>query len=260
MRKNNLLKKRLSEGQPVIGTWSVLPSPGVAEVIAGAGFDFIIIDMEHGPSSFETAEDIIRACEISDCTPLLRVTKNDESLILRGLEVGSHGIVVPSIGNNLEAKRAIESIKYFPEGHRGLSPFTRSARYTIENSENMAAEENLLTLSVLLVEGVSGIEALDDILAVEGIDVIYLGTYDLSQSVGVPGQTHHVEVIKHLEECTRKVRDKGIAVGCLAQSHEDIARWLELGIQFIPYQADCALLNSACCIIRDKFTELTQSE
>jgi 4-hydroxy-2-oxoheptanedioate aldolase len=253
MRKNNSLKTSLSNGHPIIGTWSVLPSPSVAEVIAGAGFDFIIIDMEHGPSSFETAENIIRACEVTDCAPLLRVPQNDESLILRGLEVGSHGIVVPAIGSREEAKRAVESIKYFPEGHRGLSPFTRSAGYSAANAKNMTAEENQNNLSVLLVEGIKGIEDLDNILTVEGIDVIYLGTYDLSQSIGLPGQTNHVEVLKHLENCARKIRDKGKAVGCLAQSQKDVSRWLDLGIQFIPYQADCALLGSTCQAISREF-------
>jgi len=256
----NTLKKDLLDGKSVLGTWSVIPSSSTADIIGISGFDFIIIDMEHGPISFETAEDMVRACEVSRCTPLLRVPQNDESFILRGLEIGSHGIVVPNISSKLEAESAIKAIKYHPEGHRGFSPFTRSGGYTAKGADTLASRLNEQTLSVLLVEGTDGINDLDNILELPGIDVIYIGTYDLSQSIGFPGQTQHPEVLSLLEQCTKQIREKGKAVGCLAQSLIDLERWLDIGIQFIPYLADCALLNSACVDILNTFKEASQHE
>ena len=256
----NKLKQDLLNGKPVLGTWSVIPSASAANIIGLSGFDFIIIDMEHGPGSFETAEDMVRACEVSGCTPLLRVPHNDESLILRGLEIGSHGIVVPNINNKLGAESAIKAIKYHPEGQRGFSPFTRSGGYTAKGADTLASRLNEQTLSVLLVEGTDGIKDLDNILDVPGIDVIYLGTYDLSQSIGFPGQTQHPEVMRLLKQCTKLIRENGKAVGCLAQSLDDLEHWLDIGIQFIPYLADCALLNTACVDVLDTFKEAFQHE
>jgi len=253
MRTDNKLKRVLGEGKSVLGTWSVLPSTSVANVIASAGFDFIIIDMEHGPSSFETAEDMVRAVESEGCTPLVRVPANQDWLILRALEIGTHGVVVPQITDAAEARKAIHAIKYYPEGLRGFSPFTRSAGYAPKNTREIAGTQNARTLSVLLVEGVSGIANLDGILEVSGIDVIYLGTYDLSQSAGYPGQPDHPEVLNYIRQCTVKIMDKGISVGILAQTEKDMANWLGLGIRFIAYQADCALLAGACEHVRSSF-------
>lgn len=256
----NTLKKYLLDGKSVLGTWSIIPSPSTANIISASGFDFMIIDMEHGPTSFETAEDMVRACEVSGCAPLLRVPQNDESFILRGLEIGSHGIVVPNVSNKIGAESAIKAIKYHPEGQRGFSPFTRSGGYTAKGADTLASRLNEQTLSVLLVEGTDGIKGLDNILEVPGIDVIYIGTYDLSQSIGFPGQTQHPEVLSLLEQCTKQIRGKGKAVGCLAQSLDDLGRWLDIGIQFIPYLADCALLNSACVDVLNVFRKGSQHE
>ncbi|MBI2320747.1 MAG: aldolase [Chloroflexi bacterium] len=253
MRSANKLKERLRRGDTVLGTWSVLPSPAGANVIAAAGFDFLIIDMEHGPASFETAEDMVRAVEGAGATPLVRVPTNLDWLILRGLEIGAHGVVVPQIVTARDARAAVAAVKYHPEGERGFSPFTRSGGYTALHADRLAARENAQTLSVLLVEGVAGVQNLDDILGVPEIDVIYLGTYDLSQSAGHPGQPDHPEVVAFVERCVERIRARGVAAGCLAQSQADVERWHSIGIQFIAYLADCALLFHACLDVRRRF-------
>jgi len=255
MRKPNQLKVRLAHGEFVLGTYSVLPSAAVANVIAAANLDYIVIDMEHGPFSLETAENMVRAIESEGKTPLVRVPTNADWFILRGLEIGAHGIVIPQIGSPENAKSAISAMKYAPEGHRGLSPFSRSGGYTALNSDNLSVRENKETLSILLVEGVEGIENLDAILEVPGIDVIYLGIYDLSQSIGFPGQVNHPEVVNFVEECVKKIRSKGIAAGCFAQNVNDIKNLRKLGVQFIAYLTDSALLYHACLDVRSAFDE-----
>jgi 4-hydroxy-2-oxoheptanedioate aldolase len=249
MRKKNLLKEKLKNGETVIGTWAVTPSSSVANIIAASNFDFIIIDMEHGPVSFETAEDMVRAAESESSTPLLRVPSNNPEIILRGLEVGSHGIVVPQIENAEGAQKAVKAIKYYPLGNRGFSPFTRSAGYIAKGADLIAERENKETFVGLLVEGKTGLDNLDSIVNLANIDMIYLGVYDLSQSLGIPGQVDNPKIKDLLKSCTEKIRAKGIAVGTLAKTIEDIKEFQNLGINFIAYKADCAILSDACLAV-----------
>lgn len=246
MRQDNRLKVRLSKGDFVIGTWLTIPSPAVANVICAAGFDFVIVDMEHGSASFETAEDVIRAVESEGKTPLIRVPTSDDWLILRALETGAHGIVVPQITTKEEAEQVVASVKYHPLGSRGLSPYTRSAGYSSRKARDLAGRENERTMVIVLVEGSAGISNLDKIVKTDGIDVIYLGVYDLSQSAGYPGQTDHPTVLKFMKDCISQIIEAGVSVGCLAENVKEVNSWRNAGVQLIAYQADCSLLFDAC--------------
>ena len=259
MRKSNILKKKLKRGDSCIGTWSVIPSSSVANIMAVAGFDFVIIDMEHGPISFETAEDMVRALESESCTPLVRVPSNNESAILRALEIGAHGIVVPQIETPEQAKNVISAVKYAPVGNRGVSVFTRSSGYYAVGQQGRTDKENKETTVVLLVESAKGIKNLDAIADVGNIDVIYVGTYDLSQSLRIPDQIDSPKIIKEVESCVKRIKNKGIAAGVLAQNEKDIEQWLKIGIQFIPYMVDCGILHQACSNIINKFKNQLKS-
>jgi 4-hydroxy-2-oxoheptanedioate aldolase len=237
------LKYRLGRGETVLGTWCVLPSGDAVEAICRAGMDFAIIDLEHGPHSFETAANMARAAQVAGASALVRVPANRQELVLRALEIGSDGVMVPQIEDAIAAELAVKSIKYFPEGQRGFSPFTRSGGFSAHQVENLAQRKNAETLCVVLVEGVSGIQQLDAILVTPGIDVIYIGTYDLCQSAGHPGQPDHPEVLSLLESCVRKIVESGKAAGCLAQSVEQANEWQQMGIAFIALKADVALLS-----------------
>ena len=237
------LKHRLSEGEKVVGTWCVLPTGDAVEAICGAGMDFAIIDLEHGPHSFETAANMARAAQVVGASALVRVPANHQEVILRALEIGSDGIVVPQIEDAKSAEMAIQSAKYFPEGCRGFSPFTRSGGFSANQVEDLARRKNSDTLCVLLVEGVSAIENLDEILVTPGIDVIYVGTYDLCQSAGHPGKPDHPEVIRLLEVCVEKIVGSGKTAGCLAQSTQQAINWRQMGIGFVALKADAAFLS-----------------
>lgn len=245
MRKSNRLKRDLSEGKTVLGTWSVLPSGSVANVLGASGLDFVIIDMEHGSAGFETVEEMCRALESEGCTPLARVPENNESYILRALDVGVHGVVIPQIEDVRAAKQAASAVKYAPLGSRGFSPFTRTGGYSKENLDKRTEIENKETMTILIVEGVQGIKNLDAILEVPGIDVIYIGTFDLSQSVGLSGQVQHKKVLDLLEGCVKKIIKKGLFAGCLATGFDEARRWKEMGITFIPYLVDCTVFRHA---------------
>jgi len=246
LRKKNQLKNQLKNGETCIGTWSVIPSASAANIMGAAGFDFVIIDCEHGPATMETAEQMIRALESESCTPLIRVPSAHGPTILRALEIGSHGIVVPQIETVEQAKNVINAAKYRPIGNRGMSVFTRSSGYFAIDEKNRTNIENEETIVILLVEGEEGIASLDHICNLDQIDVIYIGTYDLSQSLGVPDDVDSPIVTNAVEKCVKKIRDNGIAAGVLAQSEEDIEKWIDIGVQFIPYMVDCGIFFQAC--------------
>jgi 4-hydroxy-2-oxoheptanedioate aldolase len=230
--------------------------------------DFVIIDMEHGSHSFSEVENMIRAAEVEGCTPLVRVAKNDESLVLRALDVDAHGVVVPHIESKIDAQNAVKFSKYFPLGQRGFSPFTRAGRYSLKRVAGHSELQNEQTIIVLILEGKEGINNLDDILGIEciesKIDVIYVGAYDLSQALGLPGQVDHPEVKKLLAECIMKIRLRGLAAGGhVAKNKTDIEWMCEMGMQFITLLPECAILANACenlyadfSAVKSKFSKL----
>ena len=250
MHKTNFLKQKLALGQTVLGTWSVIPSPTVSNILAKAGLDFIIIDGEHGPIGLETAENMIRACELEGCSPLFRVGDNNENLILRALEIGSHGVVIPQILSREDAQRATAAVKYHPAGARGYSPFTRAGSFS--PVENHAETSNLNTITMFIVEGEEGIDNLDEILEVQNIDIVYIGPYDLSQSVGCPGEITNPKVLKLMQYCCEKISDRGIIAGSFVKDGEYAKMLIDNGVRFLAYRADCdIIINSARSIIND---------
>ena len=254
------LKSSLKEKNKVLGCWNIIPSPSVSEIIGLAGFDFQIIDMEHGGITFETAENMIRSIEISNSSSLLRVPTNDASFIQRALETGVHGIVVPNISSAQEAEQAVKACKYFPDGTRGFSPFTRSGRYVSDNATELAKVKNEETVVVLLVEGTKGLNNLPDILKVPNIDVIYLGLYDISQSLGHPGNLDHPKVIEYIEHYVKLISGAGLTPGTIAINDSKLEWLISLGFDFIAYQADCSILSNATNRIAQQFKTLSSTQ
>lgn len=234
----NHLKQRLKKGDFLLGTWCILPSASSVNVLAASGLDFVVIDMEHGPISYETAEDMVRAADVGGCTPLIRVPRNDESDILRALDIGAHGVIVPHIETVADREKAIAGIKYFPEGKRGLSPFTRAGGYDPKDTATHAERENKKTMSVLIVEGKQGVANLEKIIDDKNVDVVYFGLCDLSQALGIPGQLNNPKLKNFVEKCVQKAKKQKIAVGAFTADLK-ILRWFkEIGIQFITYSLD----------------------
>lgn len=257
----NDLKSRLKQGKVVIGPWCIIPSPSAINVIASAGMDFVIIDMEHGPHNFQVVEDMIRAAETEDCATLVRVAKNDEALVLNALDIGAKGVIIPHIESRADAELAISYAKYHPLGKRGFSPFTRAGRYSLDNVQGHSEMQNKQTLVMLVLEGKEGIANLDDILTIEKIedkvDIIYIGAYDLSQAVGFPGQVDHPEVRKHLETCIDKINNCGIAAGgYVAKNSTDITWMCDMGMQFITLLPDCTIIFHAFESLYNDFCEI----
>ena len=174
----NKLKEFIKEGKAGIGTFVMCNSPDIVEVIALTGFDFIVIDTEHGPLSVESTQNLIRAAELRGITPITRVTECSETTILRSLDVGAHGIQVPQVNDRKTAEDVVRRAKYYPEGYRGIA-MPRAANYGTVNPLDYFKIENEETMVVVHCENKIGLDNLEEIVKVPSIDVIFLGPFTI---------------------------------------------------------------------------------
>lgn len=228
----NTLKRKLNEGKTTIGPFVGWPSPAMVENMGWMGFDFVVIDCEHGPMDYETAEHMIRAAELSGTTPILRIGLNEQQHIQRYLEAGAQGVMIPLINNAEDAKKVVDSVKYPPVGKRGAFS-GRSARFSLQPMAEYIKEANEETWVCLQIETPEGIENQDEIIATENADCIFLGPGDLSVNFGLPGQTMHEKVVDTIQGLTTKILDAGKIVGTLGVTAEQSLFWHERGIQWI---------------------------
>ena len=244
------LKKRLQKGETVIGPFVIVPSCTLVETLGYAGMDFCILDSEHGPLTMETCIDLVISAQGAGVAPIIRVGANDERLILRALDIGSEGVQVPQINVRADGERVVNSAKYAPIGERGLSVFTRAGNYFKEGGaaggKNHTDRQNDETAVIVHIEGKRGLDNLEDIMEVEGIDVLFLGPYDISQSLGVPGQVRSPKVERALKAATDKARKRGRAVGSYAKDTE-MGKWLlDLGVQYLSINVDATIYMQPC--------------
>ncbi len=244
--RENALKRKLQSGEFVIGPFMNCSYGAFIEIVGMAGFDYAIIDMEHGPLEVETAEDLCRAAQGVGLSPIVRVRKNDAPQIQRALDIGSAGVQVPQIETGEGAEAVVRPAKYAPLGMRGLSFYTRAGDYTMYGVEGYTDRLNDEQLVIIHVEGVTGLQNLDAIIAVPHIDVVFLGPYDLSQSFGIPGQVNDPRVIKGMEEATAKIRAAGKAAGTYAGDAATAKRWIDAGVQYISLGVDVGIFANAC--------------
>ncbi|MEA3485690.1 MAG: aldolase/citrate lyase family protein [Candidatus Aerophobetes bacterium] len=255
--KENKLKRILREGKVAIGPFMKFTDPAAVEIGGFAGFDFVIIDTEHGPISIETAQNLIRAAEIAGITPIIRVKENSSSSVLRALDIGAQGVEIPQISTREDALRAVEAAKFFPEGERGVCRFVRAAGYSSLEQYEYFESSNKEVMVIVHIEGVEGVKNLKDILTVKGLDVIFLGPYDLSSSCGLTGQVNHPLVIKKMEEAVKLSREANIAVGTFVDDIEAAKRWINAGVRYISFSVDVGIFYESCCRIVKNLRDLT---
>lgn len=253
---SNSLKATLEAGDRVFGTWSMVGSPVVANVLASAGVDFVIIDLEHGPMSLETVESELYAIEALGCSPVVRLPNSTDEEILRTLEIGTRSLMVSHVSSASDAERIASACRYKPDGSRGLSPFTRIHGYSEVDLPSKLAEANREMLVAVLVEGKRGIENLEEIAGTPGIDLVYLGVYDLSMAAGVPGEIDHPEVISLMRRSAEIIESAGIAAGSVARDYDYMRLLSDAGFRFVSYRNDTTLLRDAVATARSAFDEL----
>jgi 4-hydroxy-2-oxoheptanedioate aldolase len=216
------------------------------EIVGLAGFDFAIVDMEHGPLSVQTAEDLCRAAQAVSLAPIVRVRKNDPPQIQRALDIGSAGVQVPQIETRVDAEAVVRAAKYAPLGMRGMSLFTRAGDYTVFGTTGITDSLNQEQLVVIHIEGVRGLQNLEEIISVPHIDVVFLGPYDLSQSFGIPGQVSDPRVVRGMKQAIVRIRAAGKAAGTFAADVPTARRWMDLGVQYMSLGVDVGIFAKAC--------------
>ena len=254
--QNVHLKERLRGGETVIGTFSGIPSPSLVEAIGYSGLDFVVIDAEHGPVEIQTAENIVRAAEITGMAPIIRVPDNESHLILRALDIGAHGVQVPHVSTREEAELAIEYSKYHPQGKRGLSPFTRAGKYGLA-AENHTLRNNENVIVVVNIEGIEGVQNLNEIITVPEIDVIFIGPYDVSQSVGKPGQVENPEVVSCIKDSVKKIKNSDKSCGSFARDKKYLEILVDCGVQYVTYMVDSAMILQSYKNLKEFFEGLS---
>ncbi|RYG90233.1 MAG: aldolase [Alphaproteobacteria bacterium] len=241
----NPLKAKLAAGRPVIGIWSIIPSPVVAEIMGLSGLDFAILDMEHGIFHTASLDACVRAVEQAGAAPLVRIPGMDASAAQWALDLGSYGIVVPQIRDAADAAVVVGMAKYAPLGTRGYNPFTRAANYANPADNRSGKLNNDFSLTTVIIESRSALDSLDAICATPGIDVIYMGIYDLSVALGFDGDTRNPELVRIVESAIARIRAMGKAAGMMVRSEPDIERACDLGANVLVYGVDTFLIREA---------------
>ena len=241
----NKLKQKLLDGQTVYGPFCKLQDPSVVEIAALAGFDFVILDMEHGPLSVESVQTIARAAQAKGIEVVVRVTENSASDILRILDVGVNSIQVPQVNTAADAQKVVDASFFYPKGERGMCRYVRAASYTGIEKKEYFSSANLGTLTIVHIEGNKGLQNLEKIVSLDGIDIVFLGPYDLSQSCGYPGQTNHPEVVNKMKEAVMLAKANNKIIGTFCESPSDAHKWRDLGVQYISYSVDVGIILNA---------------
>lgn len=238
------LRTKWRQHIPTFGPFVQLNAPGICEILGHAGFDFCIIDTEHGVIGVETAENMVRASNAAGIVPIIRVAFNRPELLHQALGYGASGVHVPHISNPEEAKKAVWGSKFFPLGERGVCPFVRAARYSADKPI-FYEKANAETLVILAIEGSEGVDNLEEILKVKGVDAVFIGPYDLSQSLGVPGQVTHRKVLDKIREIADVAKQIGVAVGMFVEEPDVAKEWVKQGVLYCCLDVDAAMLFKA---------------
>ena len=238
------LRQQLSAGL-CAGIFSKTLDSAFVEAAGLAGLDFIILDSEHGPASLQTLHQHVRAARAGGIAALVRVPGLEPSGIASALDTGADGVQVPNISTADQARAAVDAARFHPVGQRGLCRFVRAASFGSVPAEEYFREANEALL-VLQVEGRQGVENLDEILAVPGFDVLFVGPYDLSQSMGRPGEVSAPEVLELIAQIAAKARARGVHLGVFCDSQDNARRFRDNGFRYLSYSVDVNIFLEAC--------------
>ncbi|HKZ79367.1 MAG TPA: aldolase/citrate lyase family protein [Pyrinomonadaceae bacterium] len=254
LARENKVKQRVQEGNTALGFVCRTLSPVVVELIGLSGFDFVWIDMEHTGADFATVENLCRAAEATGIETLVRVPDKNPTSILRALEVGATIVNVPQVEEPGEAEAVVRAAKYAPLGQRGFCSSSRGLRYGFDGeAQDAFAAANLRTMTMVQIESARGVENARKICSVPGLDAIFIGLADLSQSLGITGQLEHPDLV----DSARRVLETGKAAGkitaVLVATSEDATKWVKEGAQILCCGVDIPAISKALLRIRGEF-------
>lgn len=248
----NLFKAALKSGQHQLGIWNTLGGNTVPELLAGAGFDWVLVDCEH--SAVETIE-VLPALQAIAAYPqvsaVVRPAENSPVLFKRLLDMGAQTLLVPYVQSAKEAEVAVAAMRYGPRGIRGMAGMTRATRYGQVDNYFQEVEDELCLL--VQVETIAGLEALEAIAKTDGVDGVFIGPADLSASMGLPGQTSHPKVRAAIDQAIEQLQSLGVPSGILTLDTAESASFINQGTNFTAVGVDLALLANAVADLRQRF-------
>ncbi|HSA70149.1 MAG TPA: HpcH/HpaI aldolase/citrate lyase family protein [Burkholderiales bacterium] len=247
----NAFKRALRAGTPQIGLWSSLSSNYTVEVIAGAGFDWILLDSEHSPADIENLLTQLQAAAPYPTHPVVRIPWNDMVTIKRVLDIGAQSLLVPYVSTADEAKAAVSYTRYPPAGVRGVAGTTRATRFgRIPDYARRAHEQICLLVQVETQGALDNIEA---ICGIDGVDGVFIGPADLHASLGHPGEIANPKVKPMIDDAISRIRKAGKAPGILTPNEADARHWLDCGALFVAVGADVGILARGAEALAAKF-------
>lgn len=247
-------RNKLKNDECVYGVFMKTGDPMFVEAASLGGFDYVILDTEHGPVSIESQQNNIRAAEARGAVPIIRLKDSGENTVGKALDIGAYGIQVPQINSAEDAEKIVKFAKFYPYGMRGVCRFVRAADYSaMDRYEYFEESKNLLI--ILQLEGVKAIRNLDEILDVDGVDILFIGPYDLSQSLGIPGQVNNPIVVEEMKKIVEKAHKKNKIIGTFIDTPQDLVMWRDLGVKYLSYSVDVGIFLDACRDLMNKFVK-----
>jgi 4-hydroxy-2-oxoheptanedioate aldolase len=234
----------------MIGIFSKTTDSSFVEAAGIAGLDFIILDQEHGPISRDKLYDHVRAAKVTGMKSIVRVSELNHNSIGAALDSGADGVQIPNISNATEAKLAIKAARFHPIGMRGVCRFVKDADFGKKDKLEYFDDANKKTL-ILQVEGVEGISNIEEILSLEGFDILFIGPYDLSQALGVPGQVDHPKVLKVMKDVVLKAQRSNKKLGTFTDNVNMLHLVRDIGFDFIAHSVDVNIFLNACSNIKN---------
>jgi 4-hydroxy-2-oxoheptanedioate aldolase len=247
----NQLKRNLRAGKVQTGCWLSLASIASAEICAGAGFDWVLIDMEHAPNELHLVHHQLHAIAAYPCSTVVRAPWNDTVLIKRLLDVGVQSLLLPYVQNAEEARRAVAAVRYPPGGVRGVSANSRANRFGRVKDYFARADDEICLL--LQVETRGAIEQIEKMAAIDGVDCLFIGPQDLAASLGHLGNPGHPEVKAAIGEAIARIKAAGKAPGLLNYNEAEAKAWIEKGAQFVAVTSDQFLLARETAAVAGRF-------
>lgn len=247
----NALKRALREGRPQIGLWSAFPTHNTVEVLAGSGFDWLLLDTEHAPADVPAVHAQLQAMSGGTASAVVRPAWNDAVLLKRFLDIGVQSFLVPMVQDAEEARRAVAATRYPPEGIRGVAVTIRANHFgRVKDYHHRANEQMCVQVQI---ETRKALENLEAIAAVPGVDGLFIGPSDLAADLGHLGNAAHPDVRAAIDGAIQRIRKTGKAPGILAPIEADARRWLELGATFVAVGSDVGLLARQSEALAAKF-------
>ena len=229
--RENRLKRLWKEGRPALGGWLTIPSSISAEYVANSGVDWLCVDMQHGMIDYQVGVTMLQAISTTETVPIVRVPWNEPGIIMKSLDAGAYGVIVPMVNSRAEAEAAVGACRYAPQGYRSYGP----GRVVLYAGRDYAANANETVLCICMVETSEAIEHLDEIVSTPGLDAVYVGPSDLSVSLGLPAASDQTapEFVSAIERVLESCRRHNVVAGVHSGTTEVARKRIEQGFRFV---------------------------